>query len=71
MSTATENRSQLIKEADTLVASAYVAQQIADSFHLFLTAADRYEEAGAEDSARWAQCLADQCQQILARQVWD
>lgn len=71
MSVVTEEGNALIKEADSLVKQAYVAQQVVDSHHLFLCASDLYQEAGAQDSARWAERLAEQCQRILARQVWD
>lgn len=71
MIAATEDRSNLVKQAAAMEEQAWQAQQLVDSHHYFLCAADLYQEAGAEDSARWAQNRANQCQRILARRAWD
>lgn len=65
MSTTTENGNNLIKMAENLVEQAWLAPRLVDSHHWFLCAADLYQEAGREASARWATEKADQVMRAM------
>lgn len=63
---ATVSETDVIRKADALIKLAYLAQRLVDSHNYFLCAADLYQEAGEEASAKWATTKADQCMRVMS-----
>lgn len=62
----TENNKALVAKANFWANRAFLAEELEDTYTLFLCAADLYRDAGCEETAKWASEKADQCMRVLS-----